>query len=194
MRGEPFLFFEEPSVEFSAKIQSLMAFAGQDRPWDRLERGKAPTKAKEAVAASGLEPLVQGALYLYLDCFEDAHNVANEHEGTWAGNWLHAILHRREPDAANAKYWYARVKAPEGAYRAIGWAAMEVLGQKPPQGLEKLAEKIRKSTTWEPEAFVEACDKFRKEEPTSPAYRVLVLLQEIEWKNLLSALLKGMSS
>jgi hypothetical protein len=171
-----------------------MAFAGQNRPFDHLERGKAPSIAAKAVADSGLSPLVKGALYLYLDCFEEAHNIANEREGAWEGNWLHAILHRREPDAGNAKYWYARVQAPEGAYRAIGWAAMEILGNKPPKGLEKLAEKVKKSCLWEPELFVEACDKVRQGPPNSPEYQMLVRLQEIEWRNLLEAFLKATPS
>lgn len=176
-------------MEFSPKIQSLMAFAGQPRPFDRLERGKAPVIAAKAVGSSGLKPFVQGALYLYLDCFEEAHNVANAHEGTWQGNWLHAILHRREPDAANAKYWYARVQAPETDYRIIGWAAREVLGAKPPEGLEALAEAVRKSGSWEPEVFTDLCDRYRKEDPASPAYRLLALLQGIEWEGYLKSVL-----
>jgi len=176
-------------MEMTPKIESLMAFAGSARPLDRLVRGKAPTKAKEAVAASGLKPLVQGALFLYLDCFEEAHQVANDHEGTWQGNWLHAIVHRREPDAGNSKYWYARVKAPEGAYRAIGWAALGLLGEKPPKGLEELAEKTKRSGVWEPEAFVEACDKVRTGSPDLPEYRALCRLQELEWTHLLKSIL-----
>ena len=176
-------------MELSPKIQSLMAFAGQDKPFDRLVKGAPPAIAAKAVASSGLNPLAQGALYLYLDCFEEAHNVANEREGTWEGNWLHAMLHRREPDAVNSKYWYARVKAPEGAYRSIGWAVLEVLGQKPPKGFEDLARKVHKSCLWEPDPFVDLCDKVRVEDPASAPYRLLVRLQETEWSAYLKSVL-----
>ncbi len=36
-----------------------------------------------------------------------AHTLAQEDEGP-AGSWVHAYLHRREGDLANARYWYAR--------------------------------------------------------------------------------------
>lgn len=36
-----------------------------------------------------------------------AHELSQEDEGP-AGSWVHAYLHRREGDAANARYWYAR--------------------------------------------------------------------------------------
>jgi hypothetical protein len=36
-----------------------------------------------------------------------AHSRAQEDEGR-AGSWVHAYLHRKEGDLANARYWYAR--------------------------------------------------------------------------------------
>jgi hypothetical protein len=36
-----------------------------------------------------------------------AHELAQQDEGP-AGSWVHAYLHRREGDAANARYWYVR--------------------------------------------------------------------------------------
>ena len=39
--------------------------------------------------------------------WDRAHQRAQEDEGT-AGSWVHAYLHRKEGDLANARYWYAR--------------------------------------------------------------------------------------
>ena len=36
-----------------------------------------------------------------------AHNFAQEDHGR-DGSWVHAYLHRKEGDAGNAGYWYAR--------------------------------------------------------------------------------------
>jgi hypothetical protein len=36
-----------------------------------------------------------------------AHACAQE-DGSAAGSWVHAYLHRREGDAANARHWYTR--------------------------------------------------------------------------------------
>ena len=35
-----------------------------------------------------------------------AHAIAQEHEGEAAADWLHAVLHKIEGDASNARYWY----------------------------------------------------------------------------------------
>jgi hypothetical protein len=41
----------------------------------------------------------------------EAHRCAQEQEDS-AGSWVHAYLHRREGDAANAGYWYRRAGKP----------------------------------------------------------------------------------
>lgn len=60
---------------------------------------------------------LRGALLaLWLDGHGDwdqAHNVAQEVEGP-EGAWVHAYLHRKEGDTANAAYWYRRAGRPVG--------------------------------------------------------------------------------
>jgi hypothetical protein len=41
--------------------------------------------------------------------WEDAHKVAQRHEGDATADWLHAVLHKIEGDADNSRYWYRRV-------------------------------------------------------------------------------------
>lgn len=166
------------------KIMEL-AMRQSPRPFARLTRGKPIAEGRKAVAALSEQPsLLQGALYLCFDCFDEAHHVANENEGTVAGNWIHAIVHRREPDASNSKYWYHRVKVPEKRLRSIGKEALGFLETHPAKELESLAQKLGMSKSWEPEAFVDLCEKFRDGNPDSAAYRTLAGIQEIEWKGL----------
>jgi hypothetical protein len=40
-----------------------------------------------------------------------AHELSQEDEGA-NGSWVHAYLHRKEGDLANARYWYARAGKP----------------------------------------------------------------------------------
>ncbi len=40
-----------------------------------------------------------------------AHESAQEDDGP-AGSWVHAYLHRKEGDSANAGYWYRRAGKP----------------------------------------------------------------------------------
>ena len=41
--------------------------------------------------------------------WEGAHSKTQELEGDAIADWLHAVLHKIEGDAANARYWYARI-------------------------------------------------------------------------------------
>ncbi len=182
-------------------ILKVMDLAGEknDIPFTRLERGKPLAKGRQAVEGL-LEKdlgalknpknlsLVQSALYIYFDCFEEAHQIAQDHEGL-PGNWLHAVLHRREPDAGNSKYWYHRVSAPSEVLAGIGKEALEVMGKNPPAEVSPLFHEISESGKWRSEAFVDACEKVRKKDSTSPAYKVLAEIQGAEWRGLLGFIL-----
>jgi hypothetical protein len=43
--------------------------------------------------------------------WNEAHRIAQDAGGA-DGAWVHAYLHRREGDAANAGYWYRRAGKP----------------------------------------------------------------------------------
>jgi len=56
--------------------------------------------------------------------WDRAHQAAQADE-TAAGSAVHAYLHRKEPDLANARYWYARAgRAPCDAPLEAEWAAL----------------------------------------------------------------------
>jgi hypothetical protein len=40
-----------------------------------------------------------------------AHDLL-QNDNSPAGSWVHAYLHRKEPDPANAAYWYRRAGQP----------------------------------------------------------------------------------
>ena len=40
-----------------------------------------------------------------------AHDLLQD-DSTPAGSWVHAYLHRKEPDLSNAAYWYRRAGKP----------------------------------------------------------------------------------
>jgi hypothetical protein len=65
---------------------------------------------------------------------------------TW-GDYLHAVMHRREPDAFNSKYWWRRV-GPHPVFAELATAAAELSYLKPGQG-------------WDPDRFVDDCEAAR---------------------------------
>lgn len=58
---------------------------------------------------------VKAGLWLYIDDLDRSHEVS---QGLYtpAGSFWHAIMHRREGDFPNAKYWYRKA----GAHPAMG--------------------------------------------------------------------------
>ena len=182
----------------TAKIKKILELLPpRDRLFLRLERGKsvevgrkavAQLTAKEAGVGEDRLLFVQSALYIYFDCFKEAHQIAQDHEGLF-GNWLHAILHRREPDAGNSKYWYARIKIPSKVSQGIAQEALKVLGAHPTKDLEAFQKKLAKEGEWVSEAFVDLCEKVQSGKPDSSDYQALAQIQEIEWFNLLKLIL-----
>jgi hypothetical protein len=56
-------------------------------------------------------PGVRAGLHLLNDDLERCHAYAQDREGTGTFDYWHAILHRREGDFGNSKYWFARVSS-----------------------------------------------------------------------------------
>ena len=64
-----------------------------------------------------------------------AHDIAQDVSGA-NGAWVHAYLHRKEGDEANAGYWYARAGRPAatGPLAAEWQAIAEEMLRAPPSG------------------------------------------------------------
>ena len=60
-------------------------------------------------------PAVSNALQaLWQDAKGDWHGAHDllQNDNSPAGSWVHAYLHRKEPDPANAAYWYRKAGKP----------------------------------------------------------------------------------
>lgn len=70
---------------------------------------------KSAASATPPKGLTKPLLALWQDArgdWEQAHETAQEIPDP-VGAWIHAYLHRKEGDLANAAYWYRRARKPE---------------------------------------------------------------------------------
>jgi hypothetical protein len=121
---------------------------------------------------------VLSGLWLWHDFLDESHTLSQGIQ-TPSGSFWHAIMHRREGDFSNAKYWYARCAAhPVLASLAI--KADDVLKPFP-------ADKSLLRLTahgWNANGFVDLVEAVH-DRPDDPRHRVAVLLQQLEWRTLL---------
>ena len=101
-------------------------------------------------------------LYVYFSCFEEAHTIAQD-ISTMEGSYWHAIVHRQEPDAGNAAYWFRQV----GAHPIFA----------------ALAEAAGRPAPWNPFAFIDMCEQARRQ-PGSELEASARAIQRVEWQML----------
>ncbi len=67
----------------------------------------------EEIEATAAPDLVKVGLHLLNDDLATSHRLAQVHEGEPLADYWHAIIHRREGDYGNSRYWFGRVgRAP----------------------------------------------------------------------------------
>lgn len=119
---------------------------------------RAALAAIDAEALGGARPArdpdgvigLRAGLWLLHDFMDEAHALAQRIEETVSGAYWHAILHRREPDAGNARYWFARV-GEHPVFPELLADAREIAGDEPPPPLAPLL----RADAWRPGRFVE---------------------------------------
>jgi hypothetical protein len=123
------------------------------------------TGADESARDAGL-----ALALLWHDDLDGAHQLCQAHEGHPECDYVHALLHRREGDFANAKYWFREV-GDHPVYATVATAATTL-------DLAALVSEGR----WRPAAMVDACAAALAHEPARlPA---LMQVQAAEFRAL----------
>lgn len=125
---------------------------------------------------------IQAGLLLWLDELEPSHSYSQSVQFTGkhrAADYWHAIMHRREPDYGNSKYWFRQVGEhpifPELALQASRVAAELEIAQTFAQPAEQ---------RWNPAAFVDFCSNCTAGSPTdllarrTQAIEMILLLRQ----------------
>ena len=140
----------------AAEVERLLAL-------DRAPKGKTLSAPVLFPNSRAGEAALAG-LWLHWGEWEKAHEVAQEIEGA-EGSYWHAILHRREPDAGNASYWFRRV-GQHAIFPALRDAAAE-LGWGP-------------SAEWDPFAFLNLYEHARQR-GDRPEREMVAAIERAEW-------------
>ena len=112
--------------------------------------------------------LVRGGLFYAIDALDEAHSFFQDAKGDLAAYW-HGMLHRREGDFENARYWFRRAGVLP-CFATLHRAASE------------FSADMARQQNWDPYLFTGECEqaRFGAEENV----RALVRLQRVEFDGL----------
>lgn len=116
-------------------------------------------------------------LWLWHDWLDESHTLSQAISSA-TGSFWHAILHRREGDFSNSKYWYARC-AGHPIFPTLAVQASGLINDFPAdKSLLKLTY-----AGWNPNAFVDLVEAIERT-PGDPRRATAVALQRMEWRLL----------
>jgi len=134
------------------------------------------TSAPDAVA-------VKAGLLLIHDYLDESHTLSQSIQGEGrnsAGDYWHAIMHRREPDDSNSKYWFRRV-GEHPIFAALSEQAERVFDSVTDSVTETWSTQCRTSQGWDPYAFVDLCSHCRR----TPDDSLGKIARKIQWSEML---------
>jgi hypothetical protein len=149
-------------VDLAGVVQP-MTLAGSRHIADPLRTALVNSSPRDLFPGAPYPEAAMAGLWLYFSRLDEAHEIAQRLDSR-EGSFWHAIMHRREPDAANAAYWFRRV-GRHSTFPAIAAAARK-LGYP--------------AADWDPFAFIEFCDQ----KPGSAEELLAVDVQLVEWRIL----------
>ncbi len=134
----------------------------------------------------GQEELLKSAALLWHDDLEASHTFSQDIK-TSDGSFLHGIMHRREPDSSNAKYWFRLV----GNHSSFPALASTVAAFAESKGKSAETASLVSGGDWDPFAFVDACSRAMQGNRDSETYTFLQELQQLELQALLREILQN---
>jgi hypothetical protein len=170
--GEATKAYSPLAVELLAEEEDLLLRLKPTEPGSpdalrRIREAREPELTGGAVLADASYPrLIRAALLYAYDAIDESHRIVQELHTAYASYW-HGMLHRREGDFENARYWFRRT-GKLGVFPEMHARAAEV------------SPLMGRQMDWDPYVLVGQCEQARFGGDVDQ--RELVALQRIEFK------------
>ena len=126
------------------------------------------------IADGAMAECCLAGLWLRHSFLDESHQISQRIETT-TGSYWHAIMHRREGDFENAKYWFRRVGRHD-VFESLAASVAEIADRS-----DAPIAKQFTAQSWNPMAFVDACHRVRA---GSPDEQLLCEIADQEWRLL----------
>ena len=140
---------------------------------------------RQPVKDSEMGYALQSGLLIWNDALDASHTISQNIESK-TGSYWHGIMHRREPDYSNAKYWFGRVGVhpifPALRERALGLLQS---GSPESESLADYAEAIGETEDWDAFRFVDWCQAADADRSTLEAVKTFLQTVQVEEIKLL---------
>ncbi len=176
----------EPGTEsIPLRLEDLPELApkspGPEKRWlkEHLRRFEIP--ATNSRSRSRPEAIaLKAGLYQIHDFLNESHVESQSIEGEGqdqTGDYWHGIMHRREPDPSNAKYWFRHV-GRHPVFLPLAESAVPIFSA---AGAGHWGEKICGKRGWEPFAFIDFSEECR----TAKNHPLEAVARGIQWIEML---------
>src|SRR5262249_30685611 len=134
------------------------------------------------------ETALRAGLFQWHDFLDESHQLSQNIEGQGddqLGDYWHAIMHRREPDYSNAKYWFRQI-GRQPIFSRLRIEADETLAMLGDPEAASWRDRLQSGAKWDPFAFVDLCEECADDETTGLACAAR-RIQYIEMSLLMAA-------
>lgn len=173
----------EASPHSSARPRLAPLVPGSSRHW--LKSHLESVTPEDLVPKTTSRPdaiALKAGLFQVHDYLKESHELSQSIEGEGrnsSGDYWHAVMHRREPDYGNSKYWFRHVgKHP--IFDPLAKAVEELLQRHDNPASQHARQKLLSKGQWDPFAFVDFCQECaRSQDPESTR-----IAEEIQWREM----------
>jgi len=155
----------------------------RDRSW-LAEHLRAFQPTSTASDDSPRDPVaLHAGLWLIHDFLDESHSLSQSIQGSGAdrnGDYWHGIMHRREPDWSNSKYWFRRV-GDHPIFFDLAVIAGQLLASSSLPDADRWSRQLGNASTWDPYAFVDLCQAAAHNESSELAS----VARQIQWAEIL---------
>lgn len=171
--------------QYPAEVANLLKRAelpplGPGKPvkevFDQLSALSAKSLSDRPLQDRDMAEACLSGLWLRFNYLDHSHTISQDlHDAT--GSYWHGIMHRREPDYSNAKYWFRRT-GDHPAMTPLAEKSNELVAN---ESLDS-ATSFLANDRWDPYAMVDACEAAARKKCTKP--ELLQKAAQLEWETL----------